>query len=90
MPKGKTHPSDVFRSVMEKAKRQLLLESANASDFEHHGIVGDERAASLAKFFKERLPDRFGVQKGEAIDYRDSRTGQLDFVIYDRSRCAPI
>lgn len=90
MPRGTTSPSDVFRSVMEKAQQQLLLERAVASTFEHRGIIGDERAASLANFFRERLPERFGVHKGEAIDHRDTRTGQMDFVIYDRSRCAPI
>ncbi len=90
MPRGTRTPSDVFRSVMDKAKQRLLLDSADAADFDHKGIRGDERAASLAKFFRERLPDRFGVDKGEAIDYRDTRTGQLDFVIYDQSRCAPI
>lgn len=90
MPRGTNTPSDVFRSVMEKAKKRILLEGDDASDFEHNGIVGDERAASLATFFNERLPDRFGVRKGEAIDHCDTRTGQLDFVIYDRSRCAPI
>ena len=75
---------------MEKAKRRLLLESADAADFEHKGIRGDERASAFAEFFRERLPDRFGVEKGEAIDYHDSRTGQLDFVIFDRSLCGPI
>lgn len=29
-------------------------------------------------------------KKGEAIDFSDTRTGQLDFVIYDKARCAPI
>src|SRR5260370_14990599 len=90
MPRGTRTPSDVFRSVMENAKQRLLLESADAADFEQNGIRGDERAASLADFFSERLHDRFAVEKGEAIDYRDARTGQLDFVIYDRARCAPI
>ena len=90
MPRGTTIPSEVFRSVMDKAKQRILLGSSDASDFEHRGIVGDERAGSLAKFFEERLPDRFGVRKGEAIDYCDTRTGQLDFVIYDKARCAPI
>jgi hypothetical protein len=75
---------------MDKAKKRLVLESMDAANFEHKGIRGDERAAALAKFFHERLPETFGVQKGEAIDYRDVRTGQLDFVIYDRYRCAPI
>ena len=90
MSRGTRTPSDVFRSVMEKAKQRLLLESTDAADFGQNGIRGDERAASLANFFRERLPDRFGVEKGEAIDYLDTRTGQLDFVIYDRARCAPI
>jgi len=90
MPRGTRTPSDIFRSVMEKAKQRLLLESADAADFKQSGIRGDERAASLASFFGDRLPDRFGVEKGEAIDYVDTRTGQLDFVIYDRARCAPI
>jgi hypothetical protein len=75
---------------MEKAKQRLLLESAEAADFRHKGIRGDERAASLADFFRERLPRNLGVAKGEAIDYQDTRTGQLDFVIYDQARCAAI
>lgn len=90
MPRGTRVPSEVFRSVMQKAKRRLLLDSADAANFNHKGIRGDERAAGLAEFFRERLPDSFAVGKGEAIDFRDKRTGQLDFIIYDRSRCAPI
>src|SRR5260370_41842020 len=90
MPRGSKTPSDIFRSVMEKAKQRLLLDSAEAADFEQKGIRGDERAASLANLFRERLPERFGGGKGEVIDYQDTRTGQLDFVIYDQSRCAPI
>jgi hypothetical protein len=57
----------------------LRLESDEAGTFEQKGLRGDERAA-LAKFFRERIGDRFDVQKGEAIDYQDTRTGQLDFV----------
>jgi hypothetical protein len=90
MPRGTKAPSEVFRSVMEKAKKRLLLESDDAADFKHNEIRGNERAASLSELFRERLPDRFGVEKGEAIDFVDARTGQLDFIIYDRARCAPI
>jgi hypothetical protein len=90
MSRGTRTPSDVFRSVMENAKQRLLLESVDAANFEQNVIRGDERAASLANFFQERLPDRFGIEKGEAIDYLDTRTGQLDLVIFDRGRCAPI
>jgi hypothetical protein len=90
MPRGSRVPSEVFKSVMAKAKQRLMLESLDAADFEHNGIRGDERAASLAKFFRERLPEKYGVDKGEAIDCQDARTGQIDFVIYDRVQCAPI
>jgi hypothetical protein len=90
MTRGTRTPSEVFRSVMEQAKQRLLLESAEAANFGHKGIRGDERAASVQKLFRERLPERFGVEKGEVIDYEDTRTGQLDFIIYDRARCAPI
>jgi hypothetical protein len=75
---------------MDKAQQRLLLDSAEAADFEHKRVRGDERAASFARFFRDRLPERFGVEKGEAIDYRDTRTGQLDFVVFDRSRCGPV
>jgi len=75
---------------MEEARQRLLLDGAGAAKYKHKGIRGDERAGFLAKFFRQRLPDRFGIAKGEAIDYGDKRTGQLDFVIYDQSRCAPI
>jgi hypothetical protein len=90
VPRGSPVPSEVFQSVMAKARKRLLLDSDDAADFEHHGIRGDERAASIAEFFRERLPDKYGVEKGEAIDSRDRRTGQIDFVIYDRAQCAPI
>jgi hypothetical protein len=32
----------------------------------------------------------FGVGSGEALDYRDNRTGELDVFIYDKSTAAPI
>lgn len=90
MPRGSKTPSEVFHAVMVKAKQRLQLESADAADFAHKGIRGDERAASLAQFFREMLPKSFGVGKGEAIDHADARTGQLDLIIYDHARCAPI
>jgi hypothetical protein len=75
---------------MDKARKQLQLDSLKAEDFKHYGIRGDERASSLAEFFREHLPTRYGVERGEATDHRDTRTGRLDLVIYDRASCAPI
>jgi hypothetical protein len=80
----------VFRTVLQAAKQEVLLGSSKAPAFDHKGIRGDERAASLAQFLRQRLPERFGVGKGEVLDYLDHRTGQLDLVVYDQSSSAPI
>lgn len=87
---GTSSPSEVFRSVLADARREVLLVGAKAAAFQHHGVRGDERAAALAKFLRERLPARFGVGKGEVIDYHDARSGQLDVVVFDSATCAPI
>lgn len=85
MSRGTRRPSEVFKSVLRVAEEDLLLSSRRAGQFVQKGILGDERAAALAKFFRERLPSSFAVSKGEVIDFRDNRTGQLDIVIFDRS-----
>ncbi len=87
MPQG----SAIFRSVLHDAREQLMLEfKKSASAFGHSGIKGDERAAALGTFFRERLPEIFSVAKGEVIDHKDQRSGQLDIVIYDTAFAAPI
>jgi hypothetical protein len=90
MPRGVRYHSEVFRAVLDEAAEKLALSSKGATAFKHSGIRGDERAASLAEFLREHLPGDFDVAKGEAIDYKDARTGQLDLVVYDRSGSSPI
>ena len=83
--------SSIFRSVLHDAREQLILGfKKSASAFGHSGIKGDERAAALGTFFRERLPEIFSVAKGEVIDYKDQRSGQLDVVIYDTAFAAPL
>jgi len=90
MPRGTTTPSEVFRKVLADARQEVLMASSKAGAFQHHGIRGDERAAGLARFLHEHLPKRFGVGKGEVLDYRDARTGQLDIILYDAVGCGPL
>lgn len=90
MPRGVRQPSEVFKGVLQDAEDELRLSSKKAAKFDHRGIRGDERAGGLAKFFRERLPASFSVAKGEAIDFHDHRTGQLDIMIFDSAGSAPV
>jgi hypothetical protein len=90
MPRGVREPSKVFQDVLSQAAQQLALDSRTAKNYQHKGIRGDERAGALIHFLSEHVPADFDVCKGEVIDYRDERTGQLDIIIYDKSTSAPI
>jgi hypothetical protein len=90
MPRGSDRPSTIFKAVLDAAARQLHIASNEATAFQHTGIRGDERAAALANFFRDHLPSTISVAKGEAIDFRDRRTGQLDILIYDADMASPI
>lgn len=89
MPRGTRTPSEVFSSVLSKAAKQLLLDALKAADFEQKGIKGNERASALAGFLREHLPKRFALSKGEAIDYRDNRTGSSTSWCTINTLCIP-
>jgi len=76
--------------VLTDAEQQLALTAKSAGSFQHRGIRGDERAEALCDFFTRHLPESFSTGKGEAIDYLDSRTGQLDLFIYDSATASPL
>ena len=82
--------SPLFRKVLNQAEHGFALRSEEAANFEHRGVRGNERAAALAEFLSKHLPGVFAVGKGEARDYGDNVTGELDLLIYDHSTAAPI
>ena len=90
MKKLPRKPSDIFSSVIAQARDEVLLDAKKAGHFDHNGIRGDERAAAVKNFLTSHLPTAFGLAKGEAIDYQDRRTGQLDLFIFDKAGCSPL
>ena len=90
MPRGTRTSSEIFRAVLRDAEKEIALASQQASSFKQTGIRGDERAAALMRFLRQHLPAAYGVGKGEAMDYRDRKSGQLDVIIYDKSGSAPV
>lgn len=77
--------SEIFRGVLEAARKQLKLDFDAAKGFSHRGIRGSEREEAFGNFLRSRLPPSFGVSTGEVIDRRDRRTGQLDLIVYDQT-----
>jgi hypothetical protein len=91
MPKRATRrPSALFQRVLTQAHKKLALDAEEAANFEHKGLRGNERAAALAEFLTGHLPSIFKTGKGEARDFQDRVTGELDLFIYDHSTAAPI
>lgn len=83
-------PSVIFQEVLKQAEEELALAAKGAANFQHKGIRGDERANALRQFLASHLPNVFTTGKGEAIDFEDNRTGQIDFCIYDGATSSPI
>lgn len=83
-------PSVIFQSVLKEAEEELAKASKKAANYEHKGIRGNERANALRTFFSDHLPKVFATGKGEAIDFADNRTGEIDFCIYDAATASPI
>jgi hypothetical protein len=90
MRRGVPQPSEIFKDMLRQAADELRLSSEKAGFFKQNVIRGDERAGALAHFFNDHLPGSFSVSKGEAIDFRDHRTGQLDLMIFDRAGSSPV
>lgn len=51
----------------------------------HAGARGAAREGPLLAFFRERLPSRYAVAKGEIVDLTGRTSPQLDLIFYDQT-----
>src|ERR1039458_3811999 len=79
------HEVDI-RNVFKEISEQLLAEFRKTAQVSHPGGKGSLREDAFGKFLSERLPARYGVGRGEVITPENRVSGQLDIVIYDRTR----
>jgi hypothetical protein len=77
--------TDAFLSTMQQFKAAIIRTRSVA----HEGTKGSMRESPLAAFFKERLPDVYGVTPGEVVDLENHSGPQLDVLFYDRTRNFP-
>ncbi|GGD20399.1 hypothetical protein GCM10011587_26200 [Pyruvatibacter mobilis] len=68
----------------------MRLDAGAAENLQHRGLRGNERANALREFLANHLPRVFEVGNGEAIDFRDDRSGELDLFIFDRATAAAL
>lgn len=80
--------ADVTRAaIFAQAARKLRADFQELVVLPHRGEKGMEAERLLREFLSERLPRRFGVGSGFAIDPDDSISRQTDVLIYDALHC---
>ncbi len=89
MKRGAPQENESLGRVLQEAEQNLLSAFHKSQKTNHSGLAGDARAESLAHFLQDRLPAAYGIRcKGEVVDYLDRRSGELDIVIFDKTRNA--
>ena len=76
--------------ILELAEEQLWVDFKRAGAFKHRGIIGTGRELALVTFLNRRLPSRYEVASGEIVDIGGTRSGQIDVLVYDAHRSAPL
>jgi hypothetical protein len=79
-------PVEVFESGFKAALHEFIAEFLKSADFQHALSKGEGREIPIQRFFRDHLPEAFGVAKGEAVDIRGRRGPQLDVMIFNKTR----
>jgi len=83
-------PSEDFSGAISDASKQIWLDWEKASRLRHKGLKGKGRELPVETFLSQRLPKTFSVVNGEALDRFGRRTGELDLMVFDAGRNAPL
>lgn len=79
----------VLADALTGAEQHLWSSWQQSESLKHRTAKGSAREAAVRDFLTKQLPERFGFTGGEAIDVFGNRTGQIDLMIYDRTRVGP-
>lgn len=87
MPRSSRRQNESVSAVLRSAESDLQSTFSKSALTRHSGSKGNARAVEVAKFLQSRLPTAYGVEcQGEAVDFLDRRSGEIDIIIYDKSR----
>jgi hypothetical protein len=78
------------RKLFGDAAASMAAKFEESTAFTHQGAKGSNREEILRAFLRERVPERFGIARGQIVgpDSPDSR--ESDVILYDKNICAPI
>jgi hypothetical protein len=79
-------PVAVLESGFKAALHEFIAEFFKSADFQHALSKGEGREVPIQDFFRDHLPEAFGVEKGEAVDIGGHRGPQLDVMIFNKAR----
>lgn len=85
MAKNKIPRNAYLNARFSASVKEFGLELIKTSNVKHTGSKGRAREEALLEFFRLRLPERFSVVEGEAVDSSGHTSPQMDLMFYDRS-----
>ncbi len=74
----------------EGSLKSLGGDFLKSQPFRHALTKGEEREKIVGDFFRERLPLRYSVVRGQVVDLDENWSPQLDVMIFNSSRNFPI
>ena len=80
------HPTSIFKNTFQAAAQEIASSFLKSHSFQHAATKGSEREIPVQEFFRENLPGKYQVVKGEVVDLFEKHSPQLDVMIFDGQR----
>jgi hypothetical protein len=85
-PRLTPRPVPAFNNRFSAALSRFGAALLETSEIANSGIKGTKREDEFRHFLAERLPSRYAIASGEAVDLLNETGPQLDVLIFDQSR----
>lgn len=84
--KRKKKPTKILMESFEAAAQEMASKFVKSASFKHGASKGTQREKPIQFFFKQNLPGKYEVVKGEVVDLFDNHSPQIDVMIFDGQR----
>ena len=84
--KRSRQPTSLFKNTFQAATQEMASRFLKSKSFQHATTKGSEREIPVQKFFRENLPGKYQVVRGEVVDLFEKHSPQLDVMIFDGQR----